>query len=92
MVIEIPWGDGSGDKIYLSLDASEGDQEVLVSSDANGGNVARSKNITFSASSGQSTISRVLTVQQLAATNDLIIITRNDVYPTYNDTAVGYPV
>lgn len=92
MVLEIPWGDGSGDKIYLSLNASEGDQVVLVTSDANGGNVSRSKNITFSASSGQSTISRVLTVQQMAATNDLVIITRNDVYPTYNDTAIGYPV
>lgn len=47
-VTTIPWGDGSGDNIYLSRDASEGNQTVSVSSDANTG-AARTKTVTFSA-------------------------------------------
>lgn len=46
---EIAWGDGSDDKIYLTTDALEGDQTVLVSSDANTG-AARTKTVNFSAS------------------------------------------
>ena len=45
---EISWGDGTNDKIYLTADAFEGDQTVLVSSDANTG-ATRTKTITFSA-------------------------------------------
>ena len=45
---EIAWGDGSGDKIYLTANALEGNQTILVSSDANAG-VARTKTVTFSA-------------------------------------------
>lgn len=59
---EIPWGDGSSDKIYLTRNASEGDQTVSVSSDANTG-AARSKVVTFSAS-GASPVT--LTVNQAA--------------------------
>lgn len=92
MVKQIDWDDGSGDKITLTYSATSGNQNVLVSSDANAGANPRSKDITFSVTAGQTTISRTLTVVQLAATSDLVIITRNDVYPTYNDTAVGYPV
>lgn len=44
----IPWDDGSGDNLYFSADAFEGDQNVLVSSDANAGD-QRSKTVTFSA-------------------------------------------
>lgn len=60
---EIPWGDGSGDKIYLTRNASEGDQVVSVSSDANTGN-ARSKVVTFT--SGVGNIQRQLTINQAA--------------------------
>lgn len=60
---EIPWGDGSGDKIYLTRDASEGDQNVQVSSDANTGS-ARSKVVTFT--SGVGNIQRQLTINQAA--------------------------
>lgn len=45
---EIPWGDGTGDKLYFTREASEGNQTVLVSSDANAG-AERSKNVIFSA-------------------------------------------
>lgn len=62
MVQEIAWGDGTGGKIYLTLDASAGNQTVLVSSDANTG-AARSKTVTFSAS-GVSPVT--LTVNQAA--------------------------
>lgn len=61
---EIPWGDGSGDKIYLTRNASEGDQVVQVSSDANSGN-ARSKVVTFT--SGVGNIVRQLTINQAAS-------------------------
>lgn len=61
---EIPWGDGSGDKIYLTRNASEGDQNVQVSSDANTG-AARSKVVTFT--SGVGNIQRQLTINQAAA-------------------------
>lgn len=44
----IPWGDGSGDNLYFTADAMEGNQEVLVSSDANAGD-ERTKTVTFSA-------------------------------------------
>lgn len=60
---EIPWGDGSGDKIYLTRNASEGDQNVQVSSDANTG-AARSKVVTFT--SGVGNIQRQLTINQAA--------------------------
>lgn len=58
----IPWGDGSGDNIYLDYPAASGDQTVAVSSDANTG-AARSKVVTFSAS-GVAPVT--LTVEQAA--------------------------
>lgn len=85
MTQEIAWGDGSGDKIYLTYSASTGDQTVLVSSDANTGYTTRSKNIIFSASGASSV---TLTVSQTG--KDITIITRNDVAITVNDVAVGY--
>ena len=90
MTTQIDWGDGSGDKITLTYTAASGDQTILVSSAANAGASSRTKNITFTVTAGQTTITRTLTVVQEAATSDIIIITRNDVYPTYNDVAVGY--
>ena len=81
----IPWGDGSGDNIYLDYTAASGDQTILVSSDAYAGYATRTKNITFSAS-GVSSVT--LTVAQTG--KDIIIITRNDVASTQNDVAVGY--
>ena len=56
----IPWGDGSGDNIYLTCDALEGNQTVLVSSDANASASSRSQSVTFSTGG----ISQVLTVSQ----------------------------
>lgn len=57
----IPWGDGSGDNIYLTYPSASGDQTVQVASDANTGS-ARSKIVTFSTGN----ISRQLTVNQEA--------------------------
>lgn len=48
-IITIPWGDGSGDYIYLSTPSQTGDQSVSVTSDPNTGS-ARSKVVTFDAS------------------------------------------
>lgn len=86
--IVIPWDDGSGDNIYLSYSASEGNQTVTITSDAHTRYMERTKNITFSATAGGITISRVLTVVQQG--KDITIITRNDVAMTENDVAVGY--
>lgn len=60
---EIPWGDGSNDKIYLTYPSASGDQTVVVTSDANTG-AARSKVVTFSSAVGS--IARQLTVNQAA--------------------------
>lgn len=60
----IPWGDGSGDNIYLTYPSASGNQTVEVTSDANTG-VARSKVVTFT--SGVGNITRQLTISQTAA-------------------------
>ena len=59
----IPWGDGSGDNLYLTYPSASGDQSVSVTSDANTG-AARSKVVTFSAS-GVPSVS--LTISQASA-------------------------
>lgn len=88
MTTTVDWGDGSGDKIYLAYSASEGTQNVSVSSDAHAGHIERTKDITFSVTAGQTTITRTLTVVQSG--KDITIITRNDVAMTQNEVAVGY--
>jgi hypothetical protein len=88
MTTQIDWNDGSGDNIYLSYSASEGTQTVTITSDAHTGYIERTKDITFSATAGGTTISRVLTVVQQG--KDITIITRNDVAMTENEVAVGY--
>ena len=88
MTTQVGWNDGSGDKLYLTYSASEGNQTVTVTSDAHTGYIARSRDIVFSVSAGGTTISRTLTVTQLG--KDITIITRNDVAITVNDVAVGY--
>ncbi len=88
MVTQVPWGDGSGEKIYLTYSASEGNQTVSVTSDAHAGYIERSKDITFTVVAGQTTISRTLTVVQSG--KDITIITRNNTAITRNDVAVGY--
>lgn len=89
MTTQIDWGDGSGDKITLTYSASEGNQTVLVSSDAYTGDDSRSKDITFTVTAGGITITRVLTVTQ-RFDSTLTIITYNDTAITRSDTAVGY--
>ena len=88
MVTEVPWGDGSGEKIYLSYSASEGNQTITVTSDAHTGYVSRTKDIVFTVVAGQTTISRTLTVSQEG--KDITIITYNEKAITRNETAVGY--
>ena len=88
MTTQIDWGDGSGQKITLTYTVSEGNQTVTVSSDANVGYLTRTKDITFTATAGGTTITRVLTVVQNG--KNITIITRNDVASTQNDVAVGY--
>ena len=88
MVTEVSWNDGSGDKIYLSYSASEGNQTVTITSDAHTGYVTRTKDITFTVTAGQTVITRTLTVNQTG--KNITIITRNDTAITRNDVAVGY--
>ena len=59
----IPWGDGSGDNIYLTYPSASGNQTVEVTSDANTGD-ARTKVVTFT--SGVGNITQSLTVNQAA--------------------------
>lgn len=65
-VTTIPWGDGSGDNIYLTYPSASGDQTVQVTSDANGSSASRSKTISFQ--SGVGNITKTLTVNQEGAT------------------------
>ena len=88
MVTEVPWNDGSGDKIYLTYSASEGNQTVVITSDAHTGYEERTNDIIFTAVAGQTTIIRTLTVKQ--AGKDIIIVTFNDTAITHNNVAVGY--
>ena len=88
MTSQISWGDGTSDKITLTYGATEGTVSVAVSSDPFTGYESRTKDITFQVSAGGTTISKVLTVVQSG--KNITIITRNDVYTTYTNTAVGY--
>ena len=88
MITQIGWDDGTGEKIYLSYAASEGNQTVTITSDAHTGYIDRRKDITFSVSAGNKTINAVLTVVQSG--KNITIITRNDTATTDNDVAVGY--
>ena len=88
MTTSLSWNDGSGEKLYLTYSASEGNQTIAVTSDAHTGYVPRSRDIVFQVTAGGTTISRTLTVTQLG--KDITIITRNDVYITSNEVAVGY--
>lgn len=88
MTTQVSWGDGSGENIYLTYGASEGNQTVSVTSDAHTGYIERTKDITFTATAGGTTISRTLTVVQNG--KDITIITRNDVAMIENEVAVGY--
>ena len=50
---QIPWGDGSNDKLYFEADSMVGNQTVAVSSDPNSGASERSKIVNFNASGVQ---------------------------------------
>lgn len=88
MTTQVDWNDGTGEKIYLTYGASEGNQTVTVTSDAHTGYVERTRNIVFSVTAGGTTISRTLTVKQSG--KDITIITFNDTAVTRNDVAIGY--
>lgn len=90
MTTQVDWNDGTGEKITLTYAAAQGAQTISVSSPANAGVSSRSKIINFTTSAGTPIVTRTLTIIQAAGSSDLIIITRNDVYPTYNDVAIGY--
>lgn len=59
----IPWGDGSGDNIYLTYSSASGNQTVTITSDANTG-AARSKVVAFTSDVGN--IIQNLTVSQVS--------------------------
>lgn len=88
MTTSLSWNDGTGDNLYLTYSASEGNQTVTVTSDAHTGYVERSRDVVFQVIAGGTTITRTLTVTQSG--KDIVIITRNDTAFTRNDVAVGY--
>lgn len=75
----IPWGDGSGDNIYLNYPSASGDQTVQVSSDANTGS-ARTKTVTFAAGN----VTQTLTVNQDAGRQQYTISLKPSSYDTEN--------
>lgn len=72
-VTTIPWGDGSGDNIYLTYPSASGDQTVQVSSDANAGSTDRTKTITFTASHHGTSDVKTLTVVQEGVPEEYIV-------------------
>lgn len=72
-VTTIPWGDGSGDNIYLTYPSASGDQTVQVSSDANAGSTDRTKTITFTASHHGTSDTKTLTVVQEGVPEQYIV-------------------
>ena len=90
MTSEVNWGDGSGDKIYLTYAEASGDQTVSVSSDANAGSEARSKTVTFATGN----ITCVLTVSQDAGQGELPVgaipceMIFTDGYTTFIDSGI----
>ena len=88
----IPWGDGSGDNIYLTYPSASGDQTVQVSSDANTGST-RTKTVTFTAGN----VSQILTVNQEGGPQQYTITlhpssydTENYSWRTYSNISRGY--
>lgn len=63
-VTTIPWGDGSGDNLYLTYPSASGDQTIEVSSDANTGSDDRTINITLTASHHGTSSAKILTITQ----------------------------
>lgn len=49
MIVEIPWADGSGDKIYLDFVTPSGTQVIKITSDINIKQNPRHKDILFTA-------------------------------------------
>ena len=90
MTTQVDWGDGSGEKITLTYGASQGSQTIMVSSPANSGVSPRYVDVTFTTISGLPVVAKTLRITQEAGSGDLVIITRNDVFITDNDVAVGY--
>ena len=88
MTTQVSWNDGTGEKIYLTYGASEGNQTITVTSDAHTGYIERTKDINFTVSAGGTTVTRTLTVRQSG--KNITIVTFNDVAMTQNDVAVGY--
>jgi len=86
--IDIPWNDGTGDKIHITSASFEGNQTVSVSSDVSYVS-ARTKDVVFSTGSGGSDASETLTVTQ-AEGGDIVAITYDDVCVTYNDVGIGH--
>lgn len=88
MTTSLNWNDGTTDKLYLTYSASEGNQNISVTSDAHTGYIERSRDVVFTVSAGGTTITKTLTVTQLG--KDITIITRNDKAITRNDVAIGF--
>ena len=72
-VTTIPWGDGSGDNIYLTYPSASGDQPVQVSSDANTGSSSRTQTVTFTASHHGTSDVKTLTVVQEGVPEQYIV-------------------
>ena len=88
MTTQVDWNDGSGQKITLTYNSTEGTQTISVSSAEYSGYLSRTKDITFTASANGQTVTQTLTVTQSG--KNITIITFNDNAITSNDVAVGY--
>lgn len=86
--IAFEWGDGSGDRLYLKLEASG---EIGVYSDVNNTMTTRTKNITFNGSQvdleeGQQAKAILHVVQQI---NSLVVATFENTVSVYTNIGSG---
>lgn len=95
--VELLWGDGTQDKLYIQISGVAGTSVATVTSDPNTSDSPRVKQVIFetTAVGVDNQVSVACSITQNAATtppptDNLIIATFNDIVATFNDTKSGY--
>lgn len=90
--VTIPWGDGSGDNLYLDFSGQAGESVCTVTSDVNLSGFERTKVVEF-----RTTNSEIADASQIVVnlsivqdTDRLIVATFNDITSIYEGKKAGY--
>lgn len=93
--VELLWGDGTSDKLYIQISGVAGTSVATVTSDPNTSDEPRVKQVVFetTAVGADNQVSVICSITQNGATtptDNLIIATFNDIVATFNETKSGY--